>query len=610
MTANRLAALRLVAAVAAVIALAGIEPATAQTGDRERITRFESRVVVERDGAVTVADRITYDFGPNESHGIERWIPVRFRYDEVRRGYDRIYPLTVLSVSASPGTPAGYRVVEEGDVRIIRIGDPDRTIRGRHTYDVTYRLEGVLNHFDDHDELFLNLLGTGSEVPIDTFEATVTVPGRIDRVACFAGPFGSRLPCAEADSDGARQAAFGHDRLGSREGVTAVVGFPVGLVPTPAPVLEERWSVGRAFALRPDTVAPAAGLLAAGVAGVGWLVWRKGRDRRFVGSPTDVAFGTVDGADEPVPVGDRDPIPVEFVPPDRLRPGQVGTLIDEQANVLDVTATIIDLAVRGYLRINEIPKEHWLGKADWELERLEPAQERIPLQRYERTLLTAMFEGGSPVRLSDLKDSFATHLNEVRSQLYDDVVEQGWYRRRPDEVRNGWRTVGGLVTAAGVVLTVILARSTSYALLGLPVVLTGLVLLVGSRRLPRRTPQGYGTLRRVRGFKRFIDESEKDRARFAEQQHLFSEYLPYAVVFGATDKWARAFSGLDGTVPRTDWYVGTHAFTTAAFASSMDGFTVTTSGTMASTPSSSGVSGFSGGGGAGGGAGGGGTGSW
>ena len=75
--------------------------------------------------------------------------------------------------------------------------------------------------------------------------------------------------------------------------------------------------------------------------------------------------------------------------------------------------------------------------------------------------------------------------------------------------------------------------------------------------MPRRTARATATLRRVLGFKRFIDESEKDRARFAEQQHLFTEYLPYAVVFGATEKWARAFAGLDGQLPdQSGWYVG------------------------------------------------------
>ncbi|HET7654451.1 MAG TPA: hypothetical protein VFK42_15545, partial [Acidimicrobiales bacterium] len=110
---------------------------------------------------------------------------------------------------------------------------------------------------------------------------------------------------------------------------------------------------------------------------------------------------------------------------------------------------------------------------------------------------------------------------------------------------------------------------------------------------------------------RFIDESEKDRAQFAERANLFSEYLPYAVVFGATEKWARAFAGLDGQLPETGgWYVGTHPFTIASFNSSMDHFTTTTAGTIASTPSGSGGSGFGGGGFSGGGGGGGGGGSW
>ena len=67
--------------------------------------------------------------------------------------------------------------------------------------------------------------------------------------------------------------------------------------------------------------------------------------------------------------------------------------------------------------------------------------------------------------------------------------------------------------------------------------------------MPRRTAKGTAVLRRAAGFRRFIMESEKDRARFAEQQHLFSEYLPYAVVFGATDRWAKAFAGIDDEPP-------------------------------------------------------------
>jgi uncharacterized membrane protein len=137
------------------------------------------------------------------------------------------------------------------------------------------------------------------------------------------------------------------------------------------------------------------------------------------------------------------------------------------------------------------------------------------------------------------------------------------------------------------------------------------VLLAGAHDMPHRTAKGTGTLRRVLGFKTFIEESEKDRARFAEQQNLFSEYLPYAIVFGAVHKWARTFEGLAAQPPdTTSWYHGSQVFTALAFANAIDGFTVTTAGTIsAAAPSSSGGSGFSGGFSGGGGGGGGGS-SW
>jgi uncharacterized membrane protein len=98
-------------------------------------------------------------------------------------------------------------------------------------------------------------------------------------------------------------------------------------------------------------------------------------------------------------------------------------------------------------------------------------------------------------------------------------------------------------------------------------------------------------------------------ARFAEKENLFTRYLPFAIVFGLTEKWARAFEVLGEPAPDTTWYVSSNAFSYGAFSDAMDGFTVTTAGTIASTPSGSGGSGF-GGGSAGGGGGGGGGGSW
>jgi len=599
-------ALTVGAAVASLGAGAGAGAAQRQSFG-ERITDYVSDVEIARDGTVTITEAITYDFGSTPRHGILREIPVRFAYDEVKKGYDRVTPLDVVEVSADPGTPAEYSDSTEGNSVVLKIGDPDRTITGAHRYRIVYRLKGALNHFADHDELYLNITGNGWPVPIDKVSAAVQTPGAVQRVACFAGPVQSRLACAQS-SKGEGMARFTHSELGSNEGLTVVVGFPVGVVsPPPRPILEQRPTLATAFAVRPNTVIPAGVLTAAAVGGFAFLVTRVGRDRRYAGSATDVVFGNADETGEPVPLRDHDPVPVEFVPPDDLRPGQVGTLIDEQANTLDVTATIVDLAVRGYLRITEIPKEGWFGSADWQLESLKPG---TGLKEYENTLLTALFASGPSVKLSELKDHFAKHLKEVEEQLYDDMMANGWYRHRPDQVRTKAGCLAVLVIVTGIALTLGLAIFTSYGLLGLPVILLGLLLVFANKAFPARTPKGYATVRRIRGFKTFIDESEKDRAAFAERQHLFSEYLPYAVVFGAVDKWARTFAGIDGELPQTNWYVSSYAFNYVTFSGAMDTFTTNTAGTISSTPASTGGSGFGGGGFSGGGVGGGGGGSW
>ena len=334
----------------------------------------------------------------------------------------------------------------------------------------------------------------------------------------------------------------------------------------------------------------------------------RGRDRRWVGSPVDAAFGNVEGKEEAVPLLSRAHDPVEFEPPDKIRPGQVGTLIDEVANPLDVTATIVDLAVRGYLRIEEIPKKGIFGKTDWRLVKL---KDDDGLLRYEKKLFSGLFEGGEDVELSDLKRKFAPRLHEVQNLLYDDAVNAGWFASRPDKVRFKWRALGVLAVIVAFVISIVLAAATHLGLLAIPLLIGSIALLAGAGHMPRRTARGFATLRRVTGFRQFIEQSEKERARFAERANLFSEYLPYAVVFGCTEKWAKAFAGLDEQIAATTglWYVSSQPFRIGHFSNSVDSFAVTTSGTIVATAASSGGSGFSGGS-SGGGFGGGGGGSW
>jgi predicted membrane protein DUF2207 len=213
------------------------------------------------------------------------------------------------------------------------------------------------------------------------------------------------------------------------------------------------------------------------------------------------------------------------------------------------------------------------------------------------------------VTISTLRRKFHARFLRVQKALYADVARHRWFTAPPDRVRATWAGRGFAATLAGAGLTALAAWRAHLGLIPLPLVVGGLTLWAGAKRMPRRTPKGTGLVRRVRGFRTYMDTAETHMARWAEQENVFSRYLPYAIVFGLTEKWARAFSKL-GQPPTTSWYVGTRPFSTNGFVSSVDNFALSSAGTLASRPAASGSSGLGGGGSSGGGGGGGGGGSW
>ncbi len=589
--------------LAAALMLSG--PAAAQTA--ETIHRYDVDIRIQSDGVIRVVETIDYDFGTTPHHGIFRLIPTTLHYDDTN---DRVYPLDVVSVSATGGAPAGFSVDSvPGGMTEIKIGDPDREITGEHAYRIEYLVRGALNGFADHDELYWNAIGADWSVPIEAARVTVTGPAPFTQSTCYAGSSGAFTACARSRLDASGVAQFAQTGLEPFQAFTVVVALPKGGVPAPAPILRERWAFSRAFRVSPPTLTAAAVTLLLGIGGFVLLLWRRGRDRRFVGSPIDQVMGNPTGADQAVPIFEGDAsAPVEFAPPEGLRPGQIGTLIDERANTLDVTATIVDLATRGFLLIRELPKGGWFSKQDWELVKLE--KDPGELLTYERSLLDGLFKDGDEVTLSSLRRTFSARLATVEDKLYADAMTQKWFRGRPDKVRGLWLGIGIGVVVLSVVAAVIIARWTHFGLVGVAAVVCSLVFVFGARWMPSRTAKGTAMLRRIRGFRTVIATAETHMSQWAEKENVFTRYLPYAIVFGLTEKWAHAFEQLGLPEGDTSWYVATRPFIFADFGHAMDSFTVSTSGTIASTPAGSGSSGFGGGGFSGGGGGGGGGGSW
>jgi uncharacterized membrane protein YgcG len=311
---------------------------------------------------------------------------------------------------------------------------------------------------------------------------------------------------------------------------------------------------------------------------------------------------------------ERRPVTVRYEPPERFTPGEAGTLIDNEVDLRDITATLVDLAVRGYLRFEEKeePKLFGLfGSRGYTLHRLEPPPGAAPLAPHEERVLTGVFAGrGASVKLSQLEDEFYSAIPGIKSAVHDRLVQRGYYHARPDKVRGHWLLGAGF---AGIVIAGAGgALAAKLLMTPLPFIIAGAastVILVGfALIMPARSEAGARALEGILGFEEFLTrvESEAYKRVIVGHPEMFDKYLPYAMAFGVEKKWAAAFEDIYTQPP--NWYVGPSFahFSVGRLSSSLATFTREAGSTMTSSPRSSSGSGFGGGGSSGGGGGGGG----
>jgi uncharacterized membrane protein len=309
------------------------------------------------------------------------------------------------------------------------------------------------------------------------------------------------------------------------------------------------------------------------------------------------------------PWNQKDTVVVEYTPPEKLRPAEIGVLMDERADTLDVTGTIIDLAARGFLEITEEKKKWVFGSMDYTFTKKQ--KDTKALLSYENELYTRLFSTGESIKVSSLKKEFYDDLKKVKDQLYRDMVDKGYFPTNPENVRNIYIFIGiAILVVFGILFFNGLAIQNEFLTMGgIAGVLTGANVIMFSQAMPRRTARGAEMYRRIKGYRLFIDNVETYRQQFFEKKNMFNTVLPYAIVFGLTAKFAKSLEKMGVTPDNTTlaWYHGTAAFSMSRFESSMTSFSTSIGSAMTSTPSSSGSGG---GGSSGGGFGGGGGGSW
>ena len=604
----------LVAILIAGALLATVSAASADEG--WQITLFDVQDTVQADGALVVHETIQADFGSQQHHGIIRDLYTRRACAPIQSGQQqpsqpcpsgakRVYTISDIKVADGAGNPEQVSQSTSGDTLELKIGNPNVLVSGQQTYQISYAVKGAVVAYPDHDELYWDVLGSWP-VQVEHVQVALSLPdGATLQTTCFQGSVGSTEPCANSASGAA--ASYSTTRtLAESQAVSIVAGWQRGIVAVPPPVFSKTKTFGDFFTFDAIEFGGMAVVALLSLAVLLQIWWRHGRDRRY----KSLYYLTNDPAEGTKPLFAHTDVVVEYTPPDDLRPAEMGVILDERADTLDVTATIVDLAVRDYLHITEIPKKGLLGQTDWKLTK--KAGDEAALQPYELKLLDGLFKDGDEVQMSDLKNTFVSRLQAVKAALYSDAMKRKWFSQEPEKARNGALALGVAVAVVGVVVAGLIGYFFGRALIGVPIAVAGLLLVLLSRAMARRTATGSEALRRVLGFRLYIATAETRRQEFNEQQNIFAKYLPFAIVFGCVTKWAKAFEGLDDAAQQStaSWYTSTTPFQVAAFSAGLQGFSSSVSGTISSSPPSSGGSGFGGGGFAGGGGGGGGGGSW
>jgi uncharacterized membrane protein YgcG len=560
----------------ALAALAlGAEPLRAQRS--LEIERFDADIAVERDGDIDVTERIQAHF-TGEWNGLYRKVPVQYRTPQ---GFNWSIRLELVSATDDLGAPLRTETSREGHYVVYKVWVPGARDATR-TVLLRYRAKNALRFFEEHDELYWNVTGDEWDVALGMVTARIALPAGATgiRATSFNGAYGSTATEAAVTVEDTGVRIVMPRKLEFREGLTAVVGWDKGLVPEPTATdrslgfLASNWPL-----LFPIVVL--AGMLA--------LWWRRGRDPR------------------------RLPVSVQYEPPDGLTPAEAGTITDESADMRDITATVVDLAVRGYLRISEKEEEKLFGLLKGEeyvFHRGRPRADWQALAPHERSVLEGIFDDGvDEVELSDLENEFYKTIPEIRKSLMERLVGKRYYAARPDSVRTRWR-VGALVVGFAFFIGGS-AVSGRFGLTPVPFMIAGvasaLIILIVGHNMPARTVAGTRALEKVLGFGEFLDRVEKDRfERVVKTPEMFERFLPFAMAFGVEKKWARAFRDIYTTPP--SWYSGPNAaaFNVSHFSSSLSNMSARTASAMSSSPRSSSGSGFSGGSSGGGGGGGGG----
>jgi uncharacterized membrane protein len=552
-----------------------------------KIARFDARYTFADDGAVLIEEEIHPSF-KGTYRGIERDIPVEYpgpdgtayklflKVDSVTDENSQKIKFEQSSRTENVIGGAHHQFLV---LKIFAGGtDTERTVR------IAYRALNAVRFLKDHDEFYWNVTGNDWKVPIDSASAFVALPSAAAsqlKAQAFTGAFGSREKAVTSSIDGSNITFESPNPLQPRSGLTIDVYIPKGTLKEPSWFTRYVvWFIGG----NPGALLP----VWAFAVMFGLWFW-KGRD--------------------PDPGLSVAPM---YEPPKGLTPAEAGTLLADQIEARDITSTLIDLAVRGYLKIVETEnKVLFISHKDYVLRLMKPRPEWQNLAAHELEVINNIFPEvtAEETTLSGLKNRFYMALPSIRQEIMDSLKAKELYSTDPESAK-GLALVGVLVIALPFIwmqMTGMIRLGNSPAVLGVGLLLTILTVFLFGRQLSAKTVRGARTRVECLGFKEFMTRVDGDRIKRMPPD-TFEKFLPYAMAFGVEQHWAKAFQGLITEPP--SWYVGSGygmpgmMWTPLMFTNSMNTFSTSAYQSFAAAPqASSSGSGFGDGGSSGGGGG-------
>ncbi|MDP2918525.1 MAG: DUF2207 domain-containing protein [bacterium] len=521
--------------------------------------KWLSEITVNQDSTFTVAETQTVDF-----QGSFTWI----QRDIAIKRFKKISEIAVYDedgVKLAPGATEISRGIGKVSVKINFEARDEKK-----TWTIAYKISGGIGFFRDYDELYWNAVSEDRNVAIDVVEVLVRLPQSVSaenlKQRLFVGPAGSKDETGDFEIlDHGVLRYFGKN-IAPYENFTIAAGWPKGIV------ARDFWGeFGQYFWF----ILPVAAFIFL------FNRWMKvGRDPKMKGT-----------------------IVPHYAPPEGISPAEMGALIHEKFAVRDISASLVDLARRGYLKIREIEKRGILTTSrSYQFTLRKDFLSDNNLKAHEQLILQAVFGGADQVSLEDLENKFYREIPPIRNAVLQSVVAKGYFKQNPSRVIQKYIALGIAVLVLAGIAFYYLAQFLPSLAIGL----AGILIVIFGRFMPARTEKGAEAAWQTLGFKMYLSVAERFRLQANVDPKTFEKYLAYAMVLGVERAWAKRFADIYREPP--DWYMPVNAWTAfslASFSSDLSTMSNSFSSVLSSSPSSS--SGFGGGGFSGGGGGGGGS---